>query len=356
MLRSHLLACALFACCVTSAALTDVFTAHSEGYACFRIPAVVAHPLSPRTLVAFAEGRFWGCADHGWVDLVSKRSLDGGATWSALALVRSESSHTANVTIGNPCPIVSMDAAGTVTLLLPFSRNNLAVGLLRSTDFGLSWSEAIPITLPASWTWVATGPPGGMQLAAGGRLVLPIDWQAPQQPYSSQLLLSDDLGASWRLATSGVAGGNECQAVPLPWLSPQHVLLSMRQASGTHRLGALSTDGGETFAVPFPTLAEGDCEGSTIGISSASLVLMSSAFDAKKRANLTLHGSADAGRTWAPLQTIYAGSAAYSSLVDTSSAAGQASIGVLFERESYGFISYAALAVPKGGGATVRGA
>ncbi|MFI5611825.1 hypothetical protein [Amycolatopsis sp. NPDC051903] len=64
-------------------ASTVVFQANTGGYDCFRIPAVVtAHNGD---LLAFAEGRRTGpdCLDAGDVDVVLKRSQDGGTTWSA---------------------------------------------------------------------------------------------------------------------------------------------------------------------------------------------------------------------------------------------------------------------------------
>src|SRR5690348_806167 len=45
-------------------------------YQSFRIPSLVRTPNG--ALVAFAEGRVNGPADHGDIDLVYKRSTDGG--------------------------------------------------------------------------------------------------------------------------------------------------------------------------------------------------------------------------------------------------------------------------------------
>lgn len=39
------------------------------------------------TLLAFAEARKPTCSDYTWTDLVMKRSLDGGHSWSPLQLV-----------------------------------------------------------------------------------------------------------------------------------------------------------------------------------------------------------------------------------------------------------------------------
>jgi hypothetical protein len=60
-------------------------------------------------------------------------------------------------------------------LLLPCCRNNTNVLLLNSTDSGLTWSLPRDLTSQVSqpsWSWYATGPPGGVQLASG-RLLVP---------------------------------------------------------------------------------------------------------------------------------------------------------------------------------------
>ncbi len=55
------------------------------GYACFRIPAIVK--TTKGTLLAFAEGRVLNCGDAADIDIVVKRSTDGGRTWSPLQVV-----------------------------------------------------------------------------------------------------------------------------------------------------------------------------------------------------------------------------------------------------------------------------
>lgn len=335
------------AACLTalsSAALIDVFSAGEGGYACYRIPALLVDS-STSTLFAFAEGRRFSCADHGWNDIVMKTSTDNGATWSSVGVVYGESNSSHSVTIGNPAPVL----LGEGSILMPFCRENQAAGFVRSTDGGAHWSAAEPLpqsALPKGVSWVATGPPGSVRLASG-RLVVPLDIIATGIPYSSGTLVSDDDGKTWELS-SLVKGGNEAQSVALPWKSATALHLSMRNAGGATRLGAESSDGGVTWSAPWDTIVETECEGSVTALPAAPggpLLVMSTAFSSKRQ-NLTLHVSADDGHSWAPRFTVYAGAAAYSSLVTLDGAGGNATtVGLLFEADSYARIVYTTVSV-----------
>src|SRR5438034_106270 len=63
-----------------------VFVGGEEGYACFRIPAMVT--TAKGALLAAADGRISGCGDiPNPLDLVLKRSLDNGRTWTRLQVI-----------------------------------------------------------------------------------------------------------------------------------------------------------------------------------------------------------------------------------------------------------------------------
>ena len=57
---------------------TDVFIGGSDGYHTYRIPAVIVTPKG--TVLVFCEGRKNGKEDFGDIDLLLKRSEDGGKT------------------------------------------------------------------------------------------------------------------------------------------------------------------------------------------------------------------------------------------------------------------------------------
>ncbi|MFC7591832.1 hypothetical protein ACFQYP_55100 [Nonomuraea antimicrobica] len=76
----------------------------TDGYHTFRIPATVVTKAG--TVLAFAEGRRGSASDSGHIDLVLKRSSDGGQTWGALQVVATEPRRG---TAGNPAPVVLDD-------------------------------------------------------------------------------------------------------------------------------------------------------------------------------------------------------------------------------------------------------
>src|SRR5882672_10992580 len=63
----------------------DVYVSGQDGYHTYRIPAVI-HAKNG-DLLAFAEGRKNGGGDAGDIDLLVKRSTDGGRTWGAQQLI-----------------------------------------------------------------------------------------------------------------------------------------------------------------------------------------------------------------------------------------------------------------------------
>ena len=119
---------------------TPLWTAGQDGYHSYRIPALLATPSG--TLLAFCEGRRNNRRDHGDIDLIMKRSTDGGESWSSHSIVHEEGG-SAEITIGNPCPVVDQD---TGTIWMPLCRNNKQVLITKSKDDGVTWSAPVDIT------------------------------------------------------------------------------------------------------------------------------------------------------------------------------------------------------------------
>ena len=89
---------------------SPLFTAGTDGYHTFRIPALVRS--NEGTLLAFCEGRRTGGGDSGNIDIVLKRSFDNGESWQPMQIAVS----TGTDTDGNPAPVVDRDT-GTIWLL-----------------------------------------------------------------------------------------------------------------------------------------------------------------------------------------------------------------------------------------------
>jgi sialidase-1 len=309
----------------------DLFMGGERGYHTYRIPALVA--TTAGTLLAFCEGRRHGPGDSGDINLLMRRSADGGATWSAQRVLWDDGEHTC----GNPCPVVDRDT-GAVWLLLTHnlgedcerdiiageSRGTRTVWAARSDDDGLTWTAPIEITATTKrpdWTWYATGPGAGIQTRAG-RLVIPCDHiAAGSKAAGSHIVFSDDHGATWQLG-GAVTGGavNECEVVEL---ADGALLLNMRSHDRARkcRMMATSRDGGLTWSAarPDPALVDPICQASIRRYSDSaagerSRILFTNPADADRRANLTVRLSDDECVSWPVARQLYAGPAAYSCL------------------------------------------
>lgn len=308
-----------------------IYRSGTEGYHTLRIPAIVV--TTKGTILAFCEGRKHSMSDTGAIEIVLKRSLDGGETWSKLQVVWSDHGNTC----GNPCPVVDSET-GTVWLLMNHnlgsddirpiiagtSKGTRSVWATKSTDDGVTWSDPVEITKAtkdSDWRWHSTGPGAGTQLKSG-RLTIPccITKVADEQFYS-YVIYSDDHGATWRRGEP--TPGNkvtECEAVEL---EDGTLLLNMRSHdTRPHcRSIARSKDGGLTWSEVSQdeTLIEPFCQASIRRLTwkddgGRSRILFSNPADAEARMNMTVRLSYDECKTWPAAKQLHAGPSAYSCL------------------------------------------
>lgn len=333
----------------------DVYTSGEDGYKIYRIPAIEATPDG--TLLAFAEARKYGGSDPGMgkqdIDLVLKRSTDKGRTWSSMKLIEDPGEFWS---AANPATVVDRQN-GRVWLLYLRSKPERSTATSRagtddmqtfarySDDNGLTWSDPLDLTKVArdysDPTWLASvvGPGGAIE-TRNGRLVAPV-WKA--KPYSGLAIFSDDHGRTWQRGSlvPGDLGGNEDQIVEL---ADGRLLLDIRQNSGAHRLLATSTDGGQTWSEPRPGV-----EVTAVACAIERLTLESAGDDRNRivwtgpkgpgRKTLVARVSYDEGETFTNERLISDEPAAYSDLALLK----DKTIGVLWERGNYRFITFSVL-------------
>jgi len=312
-----------------------------NGYDTFRIPAVAT--ATNGVLLVFCEGRKNSIGDAGDIDLVLRRSKDGGASWESQQLVWNDGVNTC----GNPVPIIDR-TTGRIVLLMTWnlgsdgesaiinktSSDSRRVFVTHSDDNGDTWTTPADITAAvkaADWGWYATGPGGGIQLMNGshaGRLVVPCDHSDSSGAYRSHVIYSDDAGSTWQLG--GVVPGtqlNECQVAEL---TGGRMVINMRNYDRTikARRVAFSDDGGASWSAPVydAALVEPICEASLERVcwpqaGTAGIVAFLNPASETSRVNLTLRLSTNDTATWAQSRVLFAGPSAYSDMTVTPAGA-----------------------------------
>lgn len=328
--------------------VNELFVHGQSGYGRYRIPSLYVTPKN--TVLAFCEGRVKPAGLTGDIDIVLRRSTDGGKTWSPLQVVADDGPNTC----GNPCPVVDQS---TGIIWLPFSRSlgqdteTEIVGqtgdgrtecwLTHSTDDGVTWAKPINISDTASrpeWTWYGPGPGFGLQLASGRLFVPSYHAVAKSGIYQVHSLFSDDHGKTWQIGGILRDETTEAQAairtdgslyINARNISPRN------QKEVRHRVTAVSRDEGLTWkeVQEDPTLTDSSCEGSVLVYSGLkpgerSIWAFTNPPGPGRRA-LTIRLSYDEGKTWPVKKVVEPGSSEYSNLTRLPDGA----IGLLYERD-----------------------
>ena len=154
-----------------------------EGYKLYRIPGIVV--TKQGTVLAYCEARKSDRGDWGPIDVLMRRSTDGGKTWlPRQKIVHVEGDLPINPvaaaqnldkpgdnTVNNPVAIVDHET-GAVHFL--YCLEYMRCFYMRSDDDGVTWTEPVEITKTFDafrseydWKVLATGPAHGIQLTTG---------------------------------------------------------------------------------------------------------------------------------------------------------------------------------------------
>ncbi len=306
-----------------------------------RIPALAA--LNATHVLAFAEVHV-NPGNH----IVGKLSTTGGVTWGAEQVIAAE--HGAK--IGNPAPVVLGDG----TVLLVYCRDNLRVLTRNITISGgkLVMTPPTDITLDATaglpdFSFVASGPPGGVRSSETGRIVVAMDFvpkklnaeiEEPREGSGSRqsttcrsyAIASNNNGRTWQhsppIGISGKFSTSENQVASIDG-DLATIITTARVGNTTpvasnYRAVAVSTDSGQSFSAFKETnLPDPTCEGSTLGHDGNFYLSSGLASTMGNRSNVSLsvcESACIAGGyvDWRPLLSIDPGLSSYSSLAAVS--------------------------------------
>src|SRR4051812_31080243 len=133
----------------------DLFEAGKEGYALYRIPGIVVTPRG--TVLAYCEARRTGKSDWDTIDIMLRRSTDGGKTWEPRRQIAHFGPHVpknpvalghklakeGDTTVNNPVAIIDRDT-GTIQFL--YCVEYARCFSMRSDDDGQTFGAPADIT------------------------------------------------------------------------------------------------------------------------------------------------------------------------------------------------------------------
>lgn len=315
----------------------------------YRIPAIVT--AMDGSLVTVADKRIEHNGDlPSKIDIVSRRSTDGGKTWSNYVTV---APHDEIGGCGDAALVVD-----TITgdILSIFSHGNglwqnepAHISVVRSNDNGITWGPMIDIS-----PQILTTDPNGVQpikctsaFASSGRalqlkngriifaLVVRVEGNPHFQVYA---VYSDDSGKTWNVSkTPASYDGDESKIVQL---DDGSLIMSIRNRFGTLRKFSYSKDNGETWSEPIPVedLPDPCCNGDIIRYhrDGKDILLQSLPGNPTNREDVAIYVSHDDGKTWPTKKTIVKMPSAYSSMTILP----DGSIGILTEESANNHQSY----------------
>ena len=293
----------------------------------YRIPALITLPDG--TLVSVADKRINTISDlPGDIDVVCRRSTDGGRTWGPYITV---ATHDSFGGYGDPALVYDRRTGDILVISLhghgPWSKTPGRISVSRSRDKGLTWEAPVDIN-----PQILTSNPEGSQpikcaaaFASSGRALQTADGRIlfvlvtrkdGVEGFPCYAIYSDDSGRTWNVSENpATLNGDESKIAQLPDGS---LLMSIRNRYSGMRKFSASTDGGRTwkeYPADWSSLHDVACNGDFIPVKhNGRDYLLQSLPAGPWRSNITVYASADGGRTWPSSYRVTAAPGAYSAM------------------------------------------
>jgi sialidase-1 len=324
----------------------ELFTARTEGYHIYRIPGIQLAPGG--TLLATCEARRGEGGDWDPIDILMRRSLDGGKNWLPAVRLFSAADF-------GPGPLNNIVLAPNVrngAIHMLFCHDYQHVFQATSTDEGETFSQLREISpvfeefyRDYPWKVIALGP-GHATTLRNGRIIIPL-WLSDgtgtefgpglrgHRPSCTAVVYSDDGGESWERGEIAVpvdGYDNPSEAVCVE-MEDGRLLLNVRSESPRNRrLVTISPDGARDWSRPeyHPELLEPVCMAALVrhsfrdGGSPGRILFANPDILEREFANwggaicdrkrLSVKMSRDDGVTWPVTRVVEEGPAGYSDL------------------------------------------
>ncbi len=319
------------------------------GKACrYRIPALAVSTKG--TILAFAEARRTGGGDIGNIDAVVRRSEDGGKTLGPEIVVWDDGDRSVN----NPSAAVDPKTGRIWVFMGRWDGRTPSQHVAYSDDDGKTWSKSKDMTkilrdqIKDGRRLVIPGPGSGIVLQRGkyaGRLIIPMNHGAAWGP---SVVYSDAHGTTWKPggALHANIGESKCAAL----CDGSVLFVGNPGPPETSRRLTIIPAGGTKNATEMwhaEDMKHVGCQGAVERHSwpkdgKPGLILYSGPGVANARAQGTLRGSYDDGKTWPWKLEYYQGPSGYSDV----SVLPDGRVIVLFEKDGKSKLGFTILPAP----------
>lgn len=306
-----------------------------DSAASYRIPAICI--LDDGTLIAVADRRNEHIYDlPANIDLVLKRSTDGGHTWSETVLIADGNKEHGYgdallVSEGQTVHLLYVGANG---FWQSTPKQRIRTYYRRSDDGGISWTEQRDLTAelyPEEWPGAFIGSGRGIVTSKGRIAMVLCVRKTPVwgDAVDNHMLYSDDKGETWHVGSKARHNGDEAKIVEL---KDGRLLISSRNREEYSARSYMISDNDGASWSPVETWNElkgNACNAAILRYTHADgkISYFHSLPADPKRQMLTLYRSDDEAKSWQAVAIIHKGPAAYSELVQMPDGA----VGILYE-------------------------